>query len=593
MRLDPQFRRALAVLWRQLGIEALDVLFGRSLLTLDRASLGEITGSPFWRHVLLPLDAPAGVPPLFDTAFYLQQPGIDLQRLAPLAHYVLVGAGEGRNPHPLFNTAWYLSHNPDVVASGTNPLLHFANRGGPEGRSPHPAVRADWYRSIYEGEQTADAAPRAGPSPIADRRYSVRETTVAHPSKPALKRPIICVAHVLPSRPRAGNEYRISRLLEWLAGRGHAVILVVAPLESEEPDAVARSLLFKKYPQALVCCRDGTLFVSTGALSRSVAALHGKRIGDASEKHRARGTERDLSGLEHHFCHDALIGVLMALGGNFPDAVYYINYAFMTRFLPYLSAPPVSFVDTHDVLSDKAAKVGAFGVSDNVSISAAEEGAMLRRGSAVLAIQRDEAVRLATLAPHTPVLTVGVDFAASDVGLPPEQPEILVVAHSNPLNIKGVQDFLRFAWPSIRAARPDARFVVVGSVAESVRYPDPQVHLAGVVEDLAAYYGRARVVINPSVAGTGLKIKTVESIAYFRPIVTFPAGVEGITEPLLTICHVARDWYEFAGKVIALLDPVQGMLSAGERQIIKDVLEPSAVYKELDGWLTGLEPAAA
>ena len=60
MRLDPGFRDALAVLWRQLGMEAVEALFGRPLLTLDRASLAEITGSPFWRTVLLPLDRPTG-----------------------------------------------------------------------------------------------------------------------------------------------------------------------------------------------------------------------------------------------------------------------------------------------------------------------------------------------------------------------------------------------------------------------------------------------------------------------------------------------------------------------------------------------------
>ena len=60
------------------------------------------------------------------------------------------------------------------------------------------------------------------------------------------------------------------------------------------------------------------------------------------------------------------------------------------------------------------------------------------------------------------------------------------------------------------------------------------------------------------------------------------------------MCHVASDWYEFAEKVTAQLDPVHGMLSAGERRIIKDVLEPGAVYKELDDWLTGSDqPAAA
>jgi len=179
------------------------------------------------------------------------------------------------------------------------------------------------------------------------------------------------------------------------------------------------------------------------------------------------------------------------------------------------------------------------------------------------------------------------------VGPPPERPVILVVAHDNPLNVKGVQDFLRFAWPSIRSARPDAELVVVGSVARSIQYPDPKVRFAGVVDDLAACYRDARVVINPSVAGTGLKVKTVESIAYGRPIVTFPHGVDGIREPLLDLCHVASDWYEFADTVIALLGQPRDAQDEGKRQRIKSLLEPAAVYAELDRWLSTLDQAAA
>ena len=168
-----------------------------------------------------------------------------------------------------------------------------------------------------------------------------------------------------------------------------------------------------------------------------------------------------------------------------------------------------------------------------------------------------------------------------------------MVAHNNPLNIKGIHDFLRFAWPSIKARRPDARFVVVGSVAQAIRYPDPHVVLPGVVDDLAPCYARARVVVNPAVAGTGLKIKTVESIAYLRPIVTFPSGVEGIAEPLLSMCHVASDWYDFAEKVVALLETDNNALIPNGTRIVKEFLEPDAVYKELDGWLTGLDQLAA
>src|SRR4051812_10930431 len=427
---------------------------------------------------------------------------------------------------------------------------------------------------------------------MAEPRNDVREIATTQPNQPTLKRGIICVSHVLPSRPRAGNEYRISRLLEWLARRGHELILVVAPQEGEEPSAADRQIFFEKYPSALICCRDGTVFVS-GALHRLIAALHRQRIGEAIAKLPASKSEGPLSALERNFCHDALVVLIAAVASGFPNAVYYINYAFMTRFLGYLSPGPISFVDTHDVLSDKAAKVVGFGVSDDVSISAAEEGAMLQRAHAVVAIQRNDAGTLAAMAPHTRILTAGVDFAAPDVGLPPERPTILMVAHSNPLNIKGVQDFLRFAWPSIKARRADARFVVVGSVAQAIQYPDPQVLFAGVVDDLAPCYRDARVVVNPAVAGTGLKIKTVESIAYLRPIVTFPSGAEGIAAPLSRMCHVASDWYEFAERVVALLDTTSDALDSNVLQIVRDLLEPNAVYKELDGWLSSLDRSAA
>jgi glycosyltransferase involved in cell wall biosynthesis len=595
MRLDPACRAALGVLWRQLGPDAVEALFGRPLLTLDRRCLAEITGSPFWHNVLRPLDAPAGVPALFDTAFYVAQPNLDLQQLTPLGHYVLIGTGEGRNPHPLFNTAWYLSRNPDVVAGGTNPLLHFVTTGGPEGRQPHSAVPGSWYRATYDDSVLSiKARPLPEPLPMGQRRYNIRENAAAaHEDPPALQRPIVCVSHVLPSRPRAGNEYRISRLLEWLGRRGHKLIVIVAPQENEEPGAAERQILFEKYPNALICCRDGTVFVSAGTLGRLVAPVQGQRIRDVIAKLPASTSEGPLTALERNFCHDGLVALLAAIGSELPNAVYYINYAFMTRFLPYLSPDRISFVDTHDVLSDKSAKVVRFGVSDNVSISAAEEGAMLQRANAVLAIQRNDAAKLATMTPHTPVLTVGVDFAAPDVGRAPEQPTVLMVAHNNPLNIKGAQDFLRFAWPFVKAGRPETRFVVVGSVAQAIRYPDPQVLFAGVVDDLAPYYAGARVVVNPAVAGTGLKIKTVESIAYARPIVTFPSGVEGIAESLLNMCYVASDWYDFAEKVMALLDAASDALAPNRRQIIENLLAPSTVYKELDGWLAGLDRSAA
>jgi GT2 family glycosyltransferase len=42
-----------------------------------------------------------------------------------LAHYLSIGTSQGKNPHPLFDTAYYLKNNPEVVTAGINPLVHY------------------------------------------------------------------------------------------------------------------------------------------------------------------------------------------------------------------------------------------------------------------------------------------------------------------------------------------------------------------------------------------------------------------------------------------------------------------------------------
>ena len=42
-----------------------------------------------------------------------------------LVHFSTIGWREGRKCHPIFDTAHYLHHNPNVASSGTNALAHF------------------------------------------------------------------------------------------------------------------------------------------------------------------------------------------------------------------------------------------------------------------------------------------------------------------------------------------------------------------------------------------------------------------------------------------------------------------------------------
>ena len=99
--------------------------------------------------------------PLFDSAFYLQRyPDIASAGINPLVHYLQTGWQEGRDPHPLFATAFYLRQHPDVAAAKINPLVHFASLGGQEARDPNP-----WFDSSFYLD--ADPALRhAGENPL-------------------------------------------------------------------------------------------------------------------------------------------------------------------------------------------------------------------------------------------------------------------------------------------------------------------------------------------------------------------------------------------------------------------------------------------
>ena len=76
---------------------------------------------------------------LFDSKHYLSQVSGKRPVEIPLLDYLSAGWREHLSPHPLFDLAWYLERNEDIVAAGIEPLGHFFQHGGMEGRQPHPA----------------------------------------------------------------------------------------------------------------------------------------------------------------------------------------------------------------------------------------------------------------------------------------------------------------------------------------------------------------------------------------------------------------------------------------------------------------------
>jgi hypothetical protein len=83
--------------------------------------------------------------PLFDSAFYLERnPEV---KMNALEHYLTIGAAEGRDPHPFFNTRYYARQ----AGYGMNPLEHYLEIGASQGLDPDPRFDTSFYLETNMG----------------------------------------------------------------------------------------------------------------------------------------------------------------------------------------------------------------------------------------------------------------------------------------------------------------------------------------------------------------------------------------------------------------------------------------------------------
>jgi sugar transferase (PEP-CTERM/EpsH1 system associated) len=143
----------------------------------------------------------------------------------------------------------------------------------------------------------------------------------------------------------------------------------------------------------------------------------------------------------------------------------------------------------------------------------------------------------------------------------PEHPgskEILFVGKMNYApNVDGVLFFYREIFPLIRNQVPQARLLIVGSepVAEVQSLArDPAVEVTGYVEDTVPYYQRACLSAVSLRAGSGTRLKILESMALGRSVVSTTLGCEGLAVTHGENILVADTQGDFAAQTIRLLN---------------------------------------
>jgi sugar transferase (PEP-CTERM/EpsH1 system associated) len=139
-------------------------------------------------------------------------------------------------------------------------------------------------------------------------------------------------------------------------------------------------------------------------------------------------------------------------------------------------------------------------------------------------------------------------------------------------------------WPTVRAAVPQARLLLVGrDPAPEVRaLAAADVEVTGTVPDVRPYLARARVAVAPLLSGGGTRLKVLEALDAGRPLVSTSVGIDGLTDLVGQGVYVADDPTDFAKHVIALLQSPSAAAEGGhagaqavrERYAWDRVLEP-------------------
>lgn len=234
-----------------------------------------------------------------------------------------------------------------------------------------------------------------------------------------------------------------------------------------------------------------------------------------------------------------------------PDAVIatYIWSTWLFRLLPRNTK---RILDIHDVFSSER-EIYAKDHNNGLSsfLTAKIETEMMRDSDLVVSIQRNETSLIKELQPNLSVMTVG--YAIENKIVPTcSDRTVGVIGSANSSNVRGLSLFLTSVWPIVISKLPDAVLKVAGGQTKFLPFEHRSVQSLGVVDDLKEFYVNCRLVVNASIGGTGLKIKTLEALSYGRVVVCWPSGASGIDGDYQQVV-VAKSSTEFANAIVQYL----------------------------------------
>jgi len=365
---------------------------------------------------------------------------------------------------------------------------------------------------------------------------------------------ILYVSQMPPSPPRFGAQARMHGLMTSLA-RGHD--LTAISLVDEEFDIEDCRGAMEEY------CREVVLIANPkGRDGMSKRLLQLRSL-------------LSLSSFEHHrYAVPALQLALDRLLRQKRFDVVNLEFPYLAHFRLKQSpagtpAPPL-VLDTHEIAYDmvrqfarnRASMVRSGYGALNWRKLRREELSAFRSADGICTCSVADQERLLAEVPSARTVVIpnaaDVEFYQPRPSDPPSDGRTVVFfgLMSTLPNIDGATWFLKEIWPSIAAARPETRCLIIGKNPPStlLDLAGPRVEIVGFVEDLRPHLASAAALVVPLRLGGGTRLKIVEGMAMGKAIVSTTLGAEGIDVVPERDILIADDPAGFARSVLRLLD---------------------------------------
>jgi len=216
----------------------------------------------------------------------------------------------------------------------------------------------------------------------------------------------------------------------------------------------------------------------------------------------------------------------------------------------------------------------------------------LRRFDTVFTVSEIDAKLLESYLPgvhFSPAGRIGVDVARfSSLERRPEPASLLFVGFlGHRPNVDALLHFCQVTLPLIHERNPDVKLDIVGMGApEEIRKLalDPRIRVLGFADDLRPIYARATLFVAPIRIAAGVRVKILEAFGAGIPVVSTPAGAEGLPVQDGRELALGSTPRAFADRTLELLaDPLQAArLATAAHKLVVEKFDWAKIAEDLE-----------